>query len=78
MIKPNTQAGRLLTHFQSGGKITSLRAYDHLGITQLGARISDLQDHGYLINKRWIEVKNRFNEACHVVEYSLLGGKVTP
>ena len=67
----NTQATRLLDHFNQGKTITSLGAYDELGITQLGARIHDLEQRGHLISRKMIEVKNRFGESCHVKEYWL-------
>ena len=67
----NTQAERLLNHFNEGKTITSLEAYSQLGITQLGARIHDLEQRGHLISRKMIEVKNRFGESCHVKEYWL-------
>ncbi|MES2635824.1 MAG: helix-turn-helix domain-containing protein [Pseudomonadota bacterium] len=70
MINSNTQAGRLLEHFQNGKSITSLEAYQKLGITQLAARITDIEAHGFKLDRERITVKNRFNEECHVVKYS--------
>lgn len=72
MIKPNTQAGRLLQHFQSGKTINRLGALVDLGIFELSARLIDLQNCGYQFNKSRKVIINRFGEKCHVMEYSLL------
>jgi len=71
MINNNTQAGRLLEHLQAGGTITSLEAYTALGITQLAARLTDIENDGYKLSREWITVENRFNEDCRVIRYSL-------
>jgi Helix-turn-helix domain len=72
MINSNTQAGRLLEHLENGGTITSLEAYQQLGITQLAARLTEIEAHGFKLNRKWIDVENRFKESCRVVQYSLL------
>ena len=71
-MKANSQANRLLEHFKSGHRITSLEAYNLLGITQLGARIHDLEQSGHIISRHKIAVTNRFGETCHVKEYWLV------
>jgi len=71
MIKENTQAGRLLEHLQKGKVINRLSALVDLGIFELSARLIDLQNHGFKINKKRIQVTNRFNEKTNVMEYSL-------
>lgn len=71
MTMKNSQANRLLCHFKDGGTVTSLEAYQHLGITQLATRITELEDSGHVINRTWIKVTNRFGEGCRVKEYSL-------
>jgi hypothetical protein len=72
MIKPNTQAGRLLLHLLAGKSINRLSALVDLGIFELSARIIDIENHGYTINKQRGVVTNRFNEECRVTEYSLV------
>lgn len=67
----NSQVNRLLEHFKSGGTVTSLKAYNELGITQLATRIKDLEEMGHVINRTWVKVFNRFGEECRVKEYSL-------
>ena len=71
MIKPNTQAGRLLVHLQEGKSIDRLSALVDLGIFELSARIIDLENHSFQINKVKKVITNRFNEETRVVEYSL-------
>lgn len=71
MIKPNTQAGRLLEHLEAGKSINRLSALIELGIFELSARIIDLESHGFKINKERKTVTNRFNEKTSVTEYSL-------
>tara|TARA_R100001198_G_C5187025_1_gene181198 strand:- start:338 stop:550 length:213 start_codon:yes stop_codon:yes gene_type:complete len=68
-----SQKLRVLEHFESGNTITSLEAYDQLGITQLATRIFELRQQGYPIEARRIDVKNRFGEECAVCEYYLEG-----
>ena len=65
------QTLRLQEHFEAGNTITSLGAYTLLGITQLSARLKELEETGFLLNREWIKVQNRFGEDCHVKEYSI-------
>lgn len=71
MITPNSQAGELLQHFLKGGVINCHTAKVLFGITQLSARIIDLEDHGYVVKKRPIIVLNRYKRNTRIVEYSL-------
>lgn len=68
-----SQAQRLYAHLESGGTITSLEAFNVLGITQLSARIIDLETAGHSIKHERITVKNRFDEDVRVTQYSLGG-----
>lgn len=67
----NSQAIRLLEHLKAGGTVTSLKAYNEHGITQLATRIKELEEMGHVINRTWVKVFNRFGEECRVKEYSL-------
>jgi hypothetical protein len=71
MINPNSQAGRLLAHLESGRSIDRLQSFTVLGIVELSARIVELQAAGYLINKVRKTVGNRFGEKISVTDYSL-------
>ena len=66
-----SQKNRILQHLQSGNTITTLQAYDQLGVTQLAARVYELRDEGYPIHTKQIKVTNRFHEKCSVSEYYL-------
>jgi len=68
--KTMTQEERILDYLQCGNTITTLNAFNELGITRLASRIYDLKEKGHSINKRMITVKNRFDEKCSVAEYS--------
>ena len=69
MSKHNSQANRLLRHFQAGKSITRLESFRELGITELSARINALEKQGYEIQRETITVKNRFGEDCRVKKY---------
>jgi hypothetical protein len=72
MIKPDTQAGRILAHLQTGKTLDRLTALIDLGVFELSARIWQLEKEGYSIKKEHKTIKNRWNEKQRVVEYSLI------
>lgn len=67
--KMTPQQQRVLDYIKDGSTITSLDAFNKLGITRLAAVIYDLKNLGYFIGSRRISVRNRFNENCNVSEY---------
>lgn len=67
----NTQANRILEHLKQGKSIDRLSALVDLGIFELSARIIDLKNAGYEINKEPKHIFNRFGEKARVIEYSL-------
>lgn len=66
-----TQCERILDYIKRFGSITSYEAYIDLGITQLGARIDNLQKKGYTFKKETIKTKNRFGKPTRFKKYSL-------
>lgn len=67
-----TQKTRILDYVQKHGYITSKKAYDDLGITQLGARIYELEHNDGIVFERTKErTYNRFGERCDIFRYSL-------
>ena len=66
------QKDRILKYIRDFGSISSRDAYTDLGITQLGARIDDLQKEGYTFKKEWEAGKNRYNEPVTYKRYSLV------
>jgi len=67
-----TQSERILDHLKSGRQLTQFEALQDLGIMRLASRISDLKRDGHRIEKKMIEVFNRFGEGCHVASYTLV------
>ena len=66
-----TQTERVIKYCRDFGGITSFQAYADLGITQLGARIKELEDRGIYFVKEWEESKNRYGETIRYKKYSL-------
>lgn len=69
--KPS-QREKVLKYIRDFGFITSWQAYTDLGISQLGARIFELKQDGYVFTKKRIYTKNRMNEKTHYDEYRLV------
>ena len=66
-----TQCERVVEYIEKNGSITTLEAFNELGIARLGSRIHDLRNAGYRIKGETITVKNRYGEKVHVVKYTL-------
>lgn len=66
-----SQRKRVLDRLKKGQRVTSLDAYNLMGITQLGARIFELRAQGYPIESVKVTGKNRFGETIHYCEYKL-------
>lgn len=69
--KLSPQQRRVIDYMTRFGGITTLQAYNDLGITSLPQRISELIHLGYKITKRRLTVRNRFKEKTTVILYSL-------
>ncbi len=69
--KPMTQQERIHNYLQENKYITGREALIDLGIYRLSARISEMMQDGIDIKKKRITVKNKFNESCSVMQYSL-------
>ena len=66
-----TQCERIIKYINNFGSITSFEAYTDLGITQLGARLDNLQKEGYVFKRQLEKGKNRYGEPVHYTRYSL-------
>lgn len=66
-----TQCDRILEAMRRGEAVTQLDAWAKFGCSRLAARAKDLRDEGHDITSEWVEVKNRFGEACRVKSYFL-------
>jgi hypothetical protein len=66
-----TQKDRLLTFLKTHRRINPLQSWQILGIYRLSALILKLRREGYVISTINTQVKNQFNEPCHVATYVL-------
>lgn len=67
-----TQRDLVLDYIKVVGSITSYEAYTELGITQLGARIFELKERGYVFSKERMTKKNRYGYPTHYDKYTLV------
>lgn len=70
-----TQCKRIIDYIRENGHITSLEAYEKLKITQLGARITDLESRGFEFNIPRYKVGNCKNP---VAFYSIAKSGIEP
>ena len=57
-----TQTQKIVNYCKKHGSISAMEAMSELGITQLGARIDDLQKKGIFFRKEWDAATNRDGE----------------
>jgi hypothetical protein len=67
-----TQNERLLDHLKNNHSVQPLEALQDLGIYRLAARIHDLKQNGHWIEKKIVEVSNRYGEVFRVAQYFLI------
>lgn len=70
------QKDRIINFIREFGSITTRDAY-RLGITQLGARIDDLQKEGYKFKKDWEIGTNQYGEKTEYKRYALEEDPIT-
>lgn len=70
-----TQCKQIVEYIRANGHITSLEAAKHLNITQLAARITDLENLGFEFNKPRYKVGNCKNPVAH---YSIARSGIEP
>ena len=66
------QEQRVLEYMKEHNGITSLEAFQHLGITRLSAKIFNLKKQGYLITSEMQQGENRYGETTHFKRYMLV------
>ena len=71
LVRKPSQREKVLDYIVKFGSITSWQAYSDLGITQLGARIFELKEQGYIFSKTRVNTTNRLGEKTHYDEYRL-------
>lgn len=67
-----TQCERVLKYMKDFGSINSLQAITDLGIMRLAARISNLREAGYRIDRQIVKSRNRYGEPVYFAEYKLM------
>lgn len=67
-----SQNDKVLEYLQEHDGMTTLDAFQKLGISRLSARIKDLRTAGHVIFSDPIEVENRFGDMCRVTQYRLI------
>lgn len=72
-----TQCDRILDYIREFGSISTLEAFNDLGVARLASRIHDLKGQGYNIISTTKTTKNRFGETVHHSVYSLAEEKET-
>ncbi len=69
-IQKPTQKEEVLAYMRDYGSISTFEAYTELGVTQLGARIKELENNGWQIGRlRKARVSGRTGKKVHFVEY---------
>lgn len=66
-----TQREMILRYMRIHGGITQREAFLALGVSRLAARIHELVNEGYEIERHWEKVYNRFGADCMIVRYTL-------
>lgn len=70
LIKKPTQREEVLAYMRNYGSITTFDACNELGITQLGARIKELENKGWQIGRiRKARISGRTGKTVRYVEY---------
>ena len=66
-----TQKELIIKYLKDFGSISSWKAYAELEITQLGARIFELKEKGYVFKKERVKRLNRYGREIAFDKYSL-------
>lgn len=66
-----TQCERILDYLKEFSSITTLQAFQDLGVTRLASRIHDLGQEGYTFQRDTVTSLNRYGEKVHFTRYSL-------
>jgi hypothetical protein len=67
-----SQCERILKHMEMFGSITTMEAFNELGVTRLSGRIHDLRQKGYDIES---ESENRYGDKVRYYKYFLKENK---
>lgn len=67
----SSQCARIIEYMQVFGSISTLEAFNDLGVARLASRIHDLKGMGYNITSEIKSSKNRFGEKTYFKVYRL-------
>ena len=67
----SSQCARIIEYMQVFGSISTLEAFNDLGVARLASRIHDLKRMGYNITSEIKSSKNRFGEKTYFKVYRL-------
>ena len=67
-----TQRERIVRYLKDNGSITALEAVRELGVLQLSARLVELENEGYVFDKKREYAQNRYGERVDYIRYSLV------
>lgn len=70
-----TQRERLLEHLKLGLPLTAHKALYGYGVARCAARVHELRQLGWQIEKRMVEVPTRDGRTARVAEYRLVRAK---
>lgn len=68
-----TQKEAVMKYIKEFGSITTFQAFMELGITQLAARICELEGKGVVFKKEPFNVSTRYGTKVRCMRYSLAG-----
>ena len=72
MAEVMTQKKAIVQYCRDNGSISTYEAFINLGITRLSARISELKDKGYVINKTGETKVGRYGRKVHFDHYKIV------
>ena len=79
MTTKETQHDQIYFYIKSHGSITPMKAFQHLGITKLATRISEMTKSGkYSVKKTPVYSTNREGRTVRYMEYSQIVKKRQP
>ena len=67
-----TQCERILEYIDRFGSITTLEAFNDLGIARLASRVTDLKKQGVKFDKKMETRKNRYGQNVSYMRYSVI------
>ena len=66
-----TQKERILDYIDEFGSISALEAFRDLGVSQLSARLVEMEKDGIVFHKKQESALNRFGEKVYYTRYSI-------